>query len=114
VGNQTHHVAGEAGQGDLARVAEIYRAAAGAAPTRAVQEALGVSRTTAIRRVMAARQAGLLPLTRPGQGRAFEAHEPRTARWADGSASWLACTICRSPWPCDTIRALEPQETDRD
>lgn len=89
------------------RVAEVYQAAAGCAPTRAVQERFGVSRSTAIRLVMTARRVGLLPSTTPGKARAFGEHEPRTVRWGDRSASWLACTVCRTPWPCPAVAGEE-------
>jgi transposase len=88
------------------RAAAAYRDAVdhGTPPVAAVAAALQVSRSTAGRRIRAARDVGLLPSAQPGRIAAYPGeHRPRRARWIDASASWLACASCRRPWPCPGV-----------
>lgn len=77
---------------DMTTVVSTYKALVNAchpAPVAALAKALHVSIATAHRRLVDARQAGLLP---------DRTHEPRRAR--AGGDTWLACRTCRIPWPC--------------
>lgn len=78
----------------LVEFVEAYRAAYDTKPHKATTLAaktLGLSRATAIRRLAAAREAGLW---------VDGLHRPRRVRWTRGEGSWLACAECRQPWPC--------------
>ncbi len=55
---------------ELEQVAEVYRANIDRAPVEAVQEAFGLTRRTADRRIRAARDRGFLPETTRGKKRA--------------------------------------------
>jgi hypothetical protein len=89
----------------LDAAARAYEAAIKLQPHRATQlvaEALGVSRATAIRHIARAREMRLIT--------DYGDHGPRRVRWSDSSEAWLACSNCRSPWPCTTAIAEHPEQ----
>jgi len=81
----------------VAQAAEIYnQAVIDGNAHRAIDtvaKAGGFSRSTAHRRINAARANDELVI--------LTEHRPRRARWVTGAKrSWVACAECQVPWPC--------------
>lgn len=88
---------------DLVEVARVYNAAydigQGHRAVQIVAQRFGCDRSTAHRHVEKARDAGLLVIFPEG-------HDPMRVRPLSKGTSWVACSTCRTPWPCDVVKAL--------